>query len=923
MRLVTIALLLSLILCLQSKGAEPSRAVNDIIQLQAESTRLTKEGMDAMGARDFARALRCYEQLSEVYRKLRLMIKALTPEERPLVYLTEKVVSGALIDTLLKVVYCKRHLGRLKETEEVLSEAKSLSLELGDKWRYLQYLNEFAMLRTAERKYGEAADILEELIASQKELLAQIDLLGIKDAEQLHEALAALPVMNQLETLQHLMFFWSCYVQAVSGHAHIKDMEAALAVCDQPEFTRLSEFFVLLDGVLNSEKGKNDPALAWLRSASGALDLTGLAVIAYSNRCAVLNELGRYAESLKQCDSALALLPPGKGLFQRAILLNNQGYGRINLKQYPQAMASFRECLANAEKLPSPEKDIWETTARLNSAFVLRQSGDLQGALANAEKAIAAARSLKDPELLWVGLSSRGKTLYYLERYREAYDSLKECIDIIEDLRSLLSSERHRRTFMTDKTEVYDTMIRVLEKLKLPSASFEYAERAKARAFIDLLGSENKARFLKKSVTPAVRREVEILMEAMGKTIEKRTELDLKMRGLSDGQQGESSVEETVGTQQDRETAARLARLVSNTDAEFADLVLVRPIDPREMGKLLGPDTLLVEYSAGNEDFPPLLFAADGATLENTGSPAITEMMCSGGELTEAVAAFRRLLASPAASPALIEEQSKELYRLLLHPLEERLNGKKRLIIVPHGPLNFLPFAALMDDGGAFLVDRIDIAYLPSSTALRFCREKNTGKTATIAAYALGDSAHESLSALPGTLSEVESLKPLFAPGHGTFVFEETLTAGQFEELAGRKDIVHLATHGLLDFASPMDSSIILGKNRLQVRDVMALELRANLVTLSACKTGLGKLYTGDEIVGLTRAFIYAGTPSVLSSLWSVSDESTAKLMTAFYRHLHAGQDKARALRNAQNDIRREFTSPFFWACFILTGDWR
>ena len=120
-----------------------------------------------------------------------------------------------------------------------------------------------------------------------------------------------------------------------------------------------------------------------------------------------------------------------------------------------------------------------------------------------------------------------------------------------------------------------------------------------------------------------------------------------------------------------------------------------------------------------------------------------------------------------------------------------------------------------------------------------------------------------------------------------------------------------------------MESSVLVGRDRLSVADVMALDLEAWLVVLSACQTGLGRILGGDEIVGLTRAFIYAGTPSVISSLWPVDDLSTSVLMSELYTALCSGQDKGRALRRAQQAVRQRFPSPRSWAGFVLTGDWR
>ena len=139
--------------------------------------------------------------------------------------------------------------------------------------------------------------------------------------------------------------------------------------------------------------------------------------------------------------------------------------------------------------------------------------------------------------------------------------------------------------------------------------------------------------------------------------------------------------------------------------------------------------------------------------------------------------------------------------------------------------------------------------------------------------------------------------------------------------------MLHLATHAELNERSPLFSRLLLAPDgqddgSLTVQDVFELNLAsADLVVLSACETQLGAQSRGDDLVGLTRAFIYAGTPSFIASLWSVDDQATAVLMTAFYRHLRGGASKAEALQRAQAETRAQYPHPYYWAAFVLTGD--
>jgi CHAT domain-containing protein len=142
--------------------------------------------------------------------------------------------------------------------------------------------------------------------------------------------------------------------------------------------------------------------------------------------------------------------------------------------------------------------------------------------------------------------------------------------------------------------------------------------------------------------------------------------------------------------------------------------------------------------------------------------------------------------------------------------------------------------------------------------------------------------------------------------------------------LGGRFRQLHFATHGRFDAARPLDSGLLLAPDArhdgvLRVDEIFNLQLRADLVTLSACETGLGHVGSGDDVIGLSRGFLYAGARSIVASLWSVDDRATGALMTSFYAHLEAG-DRREALRRAQLDTRSRWAHPYYWAAFQLVG---
>jgi CHAT domain-containing protein len=321
--------------------------------------------------------------------------------------------------------------------------------------------------------------------------------------------------------------------------------------------------------------------------------------------------------------------------------------------------------------------------------------------------------------------------------------------------------------------------------------------------------------------------------------------------------------------------------------------------------------------------------------------------------LAAQVQIFRRDLGDPAsAGSAGTLALARALYMALIEPAEPMLKGVDRLVISASGTLALIPFEALLtrdpQDGraarGAYLAERYVVRYTPSATALSLERpgRSDGGIVAVgnpifgVPADSLAGAAWASgprLAPLPNTARELASLEGL-ANGRALTVLSGSEASAErvraLPQLPGA-GIVHLATHGDVNEAEPDRSGLWLapdsagsGPSRLEVADVLRMKLTADLVTLSACQTGLGKVERGEGVIGLQRAFLAAGARSVLVSLWSVNDQSTATLMETFYRRtLSRGEDRASALTAAKREMLASAAtrSPFYWAPFVLVGD--
>ena len=277
------------------------------------------------------------------------------------------------------------------------------------------------------------------------------------------------------------------------------------------------------------------------------------------------------------------------------------------------------------------------------------------------------------------------------------------------------------------------------------------------------------------------------------------------------------------------------------------------------------------------------------------------------------------------------------LYERLFAPLKAMIVGE-RLIIIPHGELHYIPFHALKA-GDQYLIENYEVSYAPSASVLKLCRARRTAARAASLESAIAternparppsvsDVANDGLlvalglaeSGTPSIDEEIRQLALLF-PNAMTLTGEAATRENLFKA-APQARFLHLASHGFFRRDNPMFSFLKLADAQLNFYSLLDLQLNAEMVTLSACHTGVNKVFPGDELHGLMRGFLYAGAPSVVASLWAVSDQSTAELMREMYAGIRAGASKRAALRRAQLAIKDAYGHPYYWAPFILMGD--
>ncbi len=302
---------------------------------------------------------------------------------------------------------------------------------------------------------------------------------------------------------------------------------------------------------------------------------------------------------------------------------------------------------------------------------------------------------------------------------------------------------------------------------------------------------------------------------------------------------------------------------------------------------------------------------------------------------------------------------AKQLYAVLLEPLSEQARSE-RLIVVPDGILNLLPFDVLHDSQDGLLVETHTISYAPASTVLTALRNTKNAQDPPRVFLGVGDVPYRDQGGVSTKIDKPTAVKQRllrgFSDALGTPLHDLPQTREEIIEVSkivGKDDVVllgsaatetafkseplsdfkiiHIAAHGFSDTQFPERSGLVLGVDPnsrddglLQVREIIRLHFNADLVTLSACNTGVGKLQGEEGITNLVEAFLVGGSKAVVASLWSADDIYTSALMERFYTHIAEGQDKAAALRHAKIDLLAKYgrqVPPYYWGAFILVGD--
>lgn len=542
---------------------------------------------------------------------------------------------------------------------------------------------------------------------------------------------------------------------------------------------------------------------------------------------------------------------------------------------------------------------------------VALRTGDTTQAHSQCSEALTLAQNLDSPILRYQLLFLSGQVEQARGRSAEAYAAYQQAREQIESLRSSLGRDELKISFMKNKTEVYERLIDLCLTGDLAGRSdeeaFSYIEMAKSRSLTELLFQRNHP----------LLEDASGQSELVHKIRDLRQELNWYQHRIEEEQLRPKENAEQKLQQLHREAQSRekelLAALREIPDGAAGSPVLpVQQHVPLEtVRSFLADSQAIIEYfSIGDRIMAAIV------TRESLSITPLTTM----SEITESLRLLRFQLgkfqmpvpfeAAPEQSYRATLGHLRKLHDALIAPLRSEL-AAQHLIFVPHGVLHYLPFHAL-HDGSEFLIDSHTISYAPSASVFALCHLQKSSASSGSLVLGLPD------AQAPLIQSEVELVHKTL-PGSELHVGDPVTHELLFGQ-APNKRLIHIATHGSFRPDNPMFSGIRLSDGYLYLYEIFQLRLSAELVAFSGCGTGLNMIAEGDELVGLIRGAFYAGTRSLLVSLWDVNDRSTTDFMAYFYGAVAAGENFGSAFARATRKLRQEHPHPYYWAPFVLVG---
>lgn len=813
--------------------------------------------------------------------------------------------------------------GRYTEALEIYRQALVLAQNLGNRAGEGITLNNIGAIYTVQGRYAEALDTYKRALAA------------VRSVDEWPGEFGARPENTILIAIGAVYQAQGSYSDALATYQQV--LTRVRQVDD-----RLGESQLLNNiGTVYDVQGRYAEALEAFQHALAIVQLIGNRYaegITFSNIGSIYYDQGRYAEALDAYFRAMEILREIGDQRGEGTTYNNIGLIYYAQEHYAEALEAFKQALTIRHEMGDRPG---ESNSLNNIGLIYAKQGRSTEALAAFQETLVMVRAMGNRYGESHTLNNIGGVYADQRRAAPALDAYKQALaihqevgdhlgegntlinigvlyqdegdidqalthyaramDVLENVRSVAGSEQGRAGFISKYAWLYQRAALLYHQQGQDDLAFLTAERGRARAFLDSLATgevqlrdqEDTALLAREQDAYAARQTAQ---EALAKA---RSAWPLDSALIA-------ALELQLKSAEDQLAQARAA--IEMRGGQLAALVPGRTrqvLDRTTVQKLLAPQTTLISFFVGQQQTLAFVLTRDRFQAE---------VLPLGRDVLHDQ--IQALLDNPTFQQQAHPIEGFVLYTALIAPLKPYLTTS-HLAIIPHGPLHYLPWAAL-SDGQRSLINDYVVTTLPSASVLPFIKA-NSGRPFA-PPLVLGNP--------DGTLSFAEQEARAVASLYGVQpLIGDRATKSALQTQASQAGILHLAAHGTYNPTSPLASSITLAPTvtstvRLEASEVYALDLhKADLVVLSACQTNLGDVSAGDEVVGLTRAFFFAGTPTVVSSLWNVDDAATNLLMERFYTHLRAGMGKAEALRQAQMDVRAQYPAPYYWAGFVLSGD--
>jgi CHAT domain-containing protein/Tfp pilus assembly protein PilF len=655
-----------------------------------------------------------------------------------------------------------------------------------------------------------------------------------------------------------------------------------------------------------------------LKLAQQTNDRSGEA-IAQSNLGALYANLGDYDEAVKGLEQALNLAKATGNQPGQASTLINLGSIYHSQKEIDKAIEYYQQSLVIAQQTQQRQRQA-EALGSLSIAY--EDKGDYQKALELSQQSLNIVQSIGNPQLEGRALNNLGHTLFGAGRLAEAETQLRAAAKLLDGIRPGLS-DTYKVSIFDTQVQTYNLLQQVLIAADKPEAALEISEQGRARAFVELLSRRIVQQNNQKSINsqdqiPTLDNLKQIARQQNATLVEYAIVIDddFKFRGK----------------QRSREQDLYIWVVHPSGQVSFRQVDL-KPLWQKDLAL-----SRLVDASRcldGNPACNGLIKSVSAESAPGNGNKQLT--FPEEPEPTDSSTTSQDVEKNGAL---------QRLYSFLIEPITDLLptDPNDRVIFIPQASLFLVPFPALQDENGQYLIERHTILTAPAIQVLGLTHQQQQMQGRQQGSpLVVGNPVMPVVSVAPGQppeqlpdLPNAEEEAHQVAKRLNTIaVTGSQATKTLIKQQMPQARLIHLATHGLLEYGSQEEYISLEGigvpgaialapsgddSGLLTANEILDLELQAELVVLSACETGRGRI-TGDGVVGLSRAFITAGVPSVVVSLWSVPDDATAQLMISFYENLNEYSDRAQALRQAMLATLRERPNPYDWAAFTLIGE--